>query len=65
MSKPKKDSCPFCKDEKKRPLNAYMRKRCQERSNGKICEEDEEPEETTEKNQQNCSSHNHHEHNKK
>lgn len=44
MAKPKKDSCPFCREDKKRPLNAYMRKRCQERGNGKICEEEEEEE---------------------
>lgn len=42
MARSKKDSCPFCKDEKKRPLNAYMRKRSQEKNTGKICEEDDE-----------------------
>lgn len=42
MARPKKDSCPFCKEEKKRPLNAYMRKRSQEKNAAKICEEDDE-----------------------
>lgn len=42
MSKSKKDACPFCKEEKKRPLNAYMRKRSQEKGSAKICEEDDE-----------------------
>ncbi|XP_031623308.1 uncharacterized protein LOC116340788 [Contarinia nasturtii] len=42
MAKPKKGSCPFCKEEKKRPLNVYMRKRSQEKNTGKICEEDDE-----------------------
>lgn len=42
MAKPKKSSCPFCKEEKKRPLNAYLRKRSQEKNTGKICEEDDE-----------------------
>lgn len=40
-SKPKKESCPFCQEQKKRPLIAYMRKRAQEK-HGKICEEEEE-----------------------
>lgn len=44
MARSKKNSCPFCKDEKKRPLNAYMRKRSQEKNTGKICEEDDEEE---------------------
>lgn len=46
MAKPKKSSCPFCKEEKKRPLNAYMRKRSQDKNTekGKICEEDDEEE---------------------
>lgn len=41
----KKESCPFCQEQKKRPLIAYMRKRAQEK-NVKICEElqEEEPE---------------------
>lgn len=42
MARSKKSACPFCKDEKKRPLNAYMRKRSQEKNTGKICEEDDE-----------------------
>lgn len=59
MAKPKKASCPFCKDEKKRPLNAYLRKRSQERKETKICEEDEE---IAEEQEQKCcpSGHNHH-----
>lgn len=40
----KKESCPFCQEQKKRPLIAYMRKRAQEK-NGKICEEVQEEEE--------------------
>lgn len=48
MAKPKKDSCPFCKDEKKRPLNAYMRQRSQEKNANKICEEEDgEDDQTT------------------
>lgn len=46
MTKSKKDSCPFCKEEKKRPLNAYMRKRSHGKSFDKICEEAEEEEQT-------------------
>lgn len=47
MAKSKKDSCPFCKEEKKRPLNAYMRKRSQDKSSdSKICEESDEEEQT-------------------
>lgn len=42
LARAKKDSCPFCKEEKKRPLNAYMRKRSQEKNTAKICEEDDE-----------------------
>lgn len=42
-SNAKKESCPFCQEQKKRPLIAYMRKRAQEK-NGKICEEAEEEE---------------------
>lgn len=51
MAKSKKSSCPFCKEEKKRPLNAYMRKRSQEKNTGKICEEDDE---------EDCCANNHH-----
>lgn len=40
----KKESCPFCQEQKKRPLIAYMRKRAQEK-NGKICEEEDAEEE--------------------
>lgn len=40
----KKESCPFCQEQKKRPLIAYMRKRAQEK-NGKICEEEPDEEE--------------------
>lgn len=46
MARPKKSSCPFCKEEKKRPLNAYMRKRSQEKNTAKICEEDDEEDES-------------------
>ncbi|XP_050078645.1 uncharacterized protein LOC126565506 [Anopheles maculipalpis] len=53
--KSSKDSCPFCKEQKKRPLGAYMRKRGQrittesisedaEECNDELREEDEEEE---------------------
>lgn len=46
MAAKKKDSCPFCKEDKKRPLNAYMRRRSQEKNADKICEEDAEEEQS-------------------
>lgn len=46
MAKAKKDSCPFCKEEKKRPLNAYMRQRSHGKGSDKICEEADEEEQT-------------------
>lgn len=46
MAKAKKDSCPFCKEEKKRPLNAYLRQRSHGKSCDKICEEADEEEPT-------------------
>lgn len=46
MARPKKSSCPFCREEKKRPLNVYMRKRSQEKNTSKICEEDDEEDES-------------------
>lgn len=42
MTKSKKSSCPFCKDEKNQPLKAYLLRRSREKKNSKICEEDEE-----------------------
>ncbi|XP_058061293.1 uncharacterized protein LOC131211724 [Anopheles bellator] len=38
----KKDSCPFCKEQKKRPLGAYMRKRGQRITSESISEDAEE-----------------------
>ncbi|ETN64782.1 hypothetical protein AND_003457 [Anopheles darlingi] len=37
--KSSKDSCPFCKEQKKRPLGAYMRKRGQRITSESISEE--------------------------
>ncbi|XP_035915965.1 uncharacterized protein LOC118513829 [Anopheles stephensi] len=37
-----KDSCPFCKEQKKRPLGAYMRKRGQRITTESISEDAEE-----------------------
>lgn len=42
--KKKKDTCPFCKEQKKRPLVAYMRKREVNKRTESICEEEEEVE---------------------
>lgn len=41
-SKASKDSCPFCKEQKKRPLGAYMRKRGQRITSESISEDAEE-----------------------
>uniref|UniRef100_A0A182R0S7 Uncharacterized protein n=1 Tax=Anopheles farauti TaxID=69004 RepID=A0A182R0S7_9DIPT len=41
-SKSAKDSCPFCKEQKKRPLGAYMRKRGQRITSESISEDAEE-----------------------
>uniref|UniRef100_A0A182P4U9 Uncharacterized protein n=1 Tax=Anopheles epiroticus TaxID=199890 RepID=A0A182P4U9_9DIPT len=41
-SKSSKDSCPFCKEQKKRPLGAYMRKRGQRITSESISEDAEE-----------------------
>lgn len=51
----KKESCPFCHEQKKRPLIAYMRKRAQEK-HGKICEEEHEQEEEEEAEQTHCQN---------
>uniref|UniRef100_A0A0K8TQG3 Uncharacterized protein n=1 Tax=Tabanus bromius TaxID=304241 RepID=A0A0K8TQG3_TABBR len=40
-----KQTCPFCKEHKKRPLISYMRKRDFHKHHEKICEEDEEEQE--------------------
>lgn len=53
MAKPKKSTCPFCKDEKNQPLKAYLRRRSREKKNSKICEEDEE---VAEEQEQKCCS---------
>lgn len=36
-----KDKCPFCQEQKKRPLGAYMRKRENNKTSESICEEEE------------------------
>lgn len=41
-SKSSKDSCPFCKEQKKRPLGAYLRKRGQRITSESISEDVEE-----------------------
>lgn len=41
----KKESCPFCQEQKKRPLIAYMRKMALEKQKSQISEEDENEEE--------------------
>lgn len=41
-SKSSKDACPFCKDQKKRPLGAYLRKRGQRITSESISEDVEE-----------------------
>ncbi|XP_062548509.1 uncharacterized protein LOC134213461 [Armigeres subalbatus] len=41
-SKSAKDSCPFCKEQKKRPLGAYLRKRGQRITSESISEDVEE-----------------------
>uniref|UniRef100_A0A1Q3FXY8 Uncharacterized protein n=1 Tax=Culex tarsalis TaxID=7177 RepID=A0A1Q3FXY8_CULTA len=43
-----KDSCPFCKEQKKRPLGAYMRKRGQRITTESISEDAEEQDEGSE-----------------
>jgi len=40
----KKEDCPFCQEQKKRPLIAYMRKMALEKQKSRICEEDEKDE---------------------
>lgn len=37
----KKEPCPFCQEQKKRPLIAYMRKMALEKQKSRICEEEE------------------------
>lgn len=43
-----KEKCPFCKEQKKRPLVTYIRKRQNKKHNESICEEEEEEEEEIE-----------------
>lgn len=43
-----KNECPFCKEQKKRPLGSYLRKREIKKSNEKICEEEHECSESEE-----------------
>lgn len=43
-SKPSKESCPFCKEQKKRPLGAYLKKRGQRIHSESISEDVEEGE---------------------
>lgn len=40
--KAQKKECPFCKEQKKRPLTNYMRKRESRKHHDSICEEHEE-----------------------
>lgn len=40
----KKEPCPFCQEQKKRPLIAYMRKMALEKQKSRICEEEENDE---------------------
>ncbi|GAB0096761.1 uncharacterized protein DMENIID0001_123270 [Sergentomyia squamirostris] len=40
----RKESCPFCKEQKKRPLIAYIRKRENRQQKESICEADEHEE---------------------
>lgn len=42
-----KEPCPFCKEQKKRPLVAYIRKRDNKKNSESICEEEEEEVEKT------------------
>ncbi|XP_055592937.1 uncharacterized protein LOC129744445 [Uranotaenia lowii] len=51
--KSSKDSCPFCKEQKKRPLGAYMRKRGQRIHNESISEDTEECDEIREEDEEN------------
>lgn len=68
-SKSSKESCPFCKEQKKRPLGAYLRKRGQRITTESISEdveecveeEQEEPTGTTSGSPSNSElAHNHH-----
>ena len=40
--KAKKSSCPFCEEQKKRPLSEYLRQRSKDTNANQIREEDEE-----------------------
>lgn len=52
-----KDKCPFCKEQKKRPLVNYIRKRENKKHNESICEEEEEEEvEEREEQEVNCEN---------
>jgi hypothetical protein len=42
-----KDSCPFCKEQKKRPLGAYLRLRGNMKRTESIMEDEEEEQENT------------------
>uniref|UniRef100_A0A1L8DB52 Uncharacterized protein n=1 Tax=Nyssomyia neivai TaxID=330878 RepID=A0A1L8DB52_9DIPT len=44
VDKVRKESCPFCKEQKKRPLVAYIRKRENRQQKESICEADEHEE---------------------
>jgi len=61
QQKAKKEPCPFCKEQKKRPLYSYLRKRSVDKTSNKICEEEEE--EQAQQHQQNhCNSDHQHQH---
>lgn len=69
-SKSSKESCPFCKEQKKRPLGAYLRKRGQRITSESISEdveecieeEQDEPTATVGSPSNNELAHNHHHH---
>lgn len=59
----KKEACPFCQEQKKRPLIAYMKKMALEKQKSRICEEDENHEEEEE--ESHCHRHDDKENEKK
>lgn len=72
-SKSSKESCPFCKEQKKRPLGAYLRKRGQRITSESIsedveeCVEEEQEEQTgtvsgSPSNNELAHNHHHHQH---
>lgn len=41
LQKSKKAACPFCKEQKKRPLGSYLRKRAMDKRGDSVIEEEE------------------------